>query len=103
MPALAAISKIDFPYRIDQQEVKQYSKNFFTPSFPQMESMLSVFISPEFSVKAIEECIYDAQIKKEGITDIIFVSTAGLSTPGMDAIMLSVRITTENRVLKMDQ
>lgn len=42
MPALAAISKIDFPYRIDQQEVKQYSKNIFTPSFPQMESMLSV-------------------------------------------------------------
>lgn len=121
MPTLAAISKIDFPYRVDQQEVKQYSKHLFAPSFPQIERMLSVFdntgikirnfckpldyyasvhtfqeqnaeyvrISLEYSVKAIEECISAAQINKEEITDIIFVSTTGLSTPSMDALIIN--------------
>ena len=106
MPSLAAISKIDFPYRVDQREVKQYSKNLFAPSFPQIERMLSAFdnteikirnfckpldyyasvhtfqeqnaeyirLALEYSVKAIEACISAAQIKKEEITDILFIS-----------------------------
>lgn len=121
MPTLAAISKIDFPYRVDQQEVKQYSKNLFAPSFPQVERMLSAFdnteikirnfckpldyyttvhtfqeqnaeyirLSLEYSVKAIEACITTAQINKEEITDIIFISTTGLSTPSMDALIIN--------------
>jgi len=121
MPKLAAISKIDFPYRVDQQEVKQYSKTMFAPSFPQIERMLSAFdnteiktrnfckpldyyasvhtfheqnneyirLSLEYSVSAIEKCISSAQIKKEEITDIIFVSTTGLSTPSLDALIIN--------------
>lgn len=121
MPTLAAISKIDFPYRVDQQEVKQYSRNLFAPSFPQIDRMLSAFdnteiktrnfckpldyyasvhtfqeqnaeyirLALEYSVKAIEACITTAQINKEEITDIIFVSTTGLSTPSMDALIIN--------------
>lgn len=121
MPKLAAISKIDFPHRVDQQEVKQYSKDLFAPSFPQIEKMLSVFdnteiktrnfckpldyyasvhtfqeqnaeyirLSLEYSVKAIEACISDAEIKKDEITDIIFISTTGLSTPSLDALIIN--------------
>ena len=121
MPSLAAISKIDFPFKVDQQEVKQRAKELFVPSFPQVERMLSAFdnteiktrnfckplqyystlhtfreqnaeyirISLKYSVKAVEECIASAQIKKDEITDIIFVSTTGLATPSLDALIVN--------------
>lgn len=121
MPFLAAISKIDFPYRVDQQEVKQGAKDLFAPSFPQIEKILSAFdnteirtrnfckslqyystlhtfqeqnaeyirVSLEYSVKAIEECIESSQINKKEITDIIFISTTGLSTPSLDALIIN--------------
>jgi hypothetical protein len=34
MPLLAGISKIDFPFKADQQEVKQCAKKLFMFSFP---------------------------------------------------------------------
>ena len=121
MPTLAAISTIEFPFKADQQEVKQYANDLFAPSYPQVERMLSAFdnteiltrnfckpleyyadlhtfqeqnaeyirISLEYSVKAIEECISYAHIRKEEITDIIFVSTTGLSTPSLDALIIN--------------
>jgi len=121
MPSLVAISKIDFPFKVDQEEAKQCAKGLFAPSFPQVERMLSTFdnteiktrnfckplsyysashtfeeqnaeyirISLEYSVKAIEECISAFQIKKEEITDLIFVSTTGLSTPSLDALIIN--------------
>jgi alkylresorcinol/alkylpyrone synthase len=121
MPSLAAISKIDFPYKVEQQKVKEGAKALFAPSFPQVERMMSAFdnteiktrnmckpldyyktihsfedqnaeyirISLEYSVKAIEECISTAQINKDEITDLIFVSTTGLSTPSLDALIIN--------------
>jgi len=121
MPTLAAISTIDFPFKADQQKVKQYANELFAPSYPQVERMLSAFdnteiitrnfckpldyyadlhtfeeqnaeyirISLEYSVKATEECISAAHIQKEDITDIIFVSTTGLSTPSLDALIIN--------------
>jgi alkylresorcinol/alkylpyrone synthase len=121
MPSLAAISTIDFPFKVDQQEAKQCAQNLFAPSFPQVERMLSAFdnteiktrnfckplnyysashsfqeqnleyisISLEYSVKAIEECIAAAQINKDEITDIIFISTTGLATPSLDALIIN--------------
>lgn len=121
MPTLAAISTIDFPFKVDQQEVKQYANSLFAPSYPQVERMLSAFdnteiitrnfckpldyyadlhtfeeqnaeyirISLEYSVKATEECISSSHIQKEDITDIIFVSTTGLSTPSLDALIIN--------------
>jgi len=121
MPSLAAISKIDFPFKVDQEEVKQCAKDLFMPSFPQVERMMSAFdnteiktrnfckpldyyrtphafqdqnaeyikLSLDYSVKAIEECIASAQIKKEDITDLIFISTTGLATPSLDALIIN--------------
>lgn len=121
MPSLAAVSKIDFPFKVDQQEVKQFAKDIFAPSFPQAERMLSAFdnteiktrnlckpldyyssvhtfqeqnaeyirIALEYSVNAIEACISSAQIDKDEITDIIFVSTTGLATPSLDALIIN--------------
>ncbi len=121
MPSLAAISKIEFPYKVDQQKVKKGSRALFAPSYPQIERMMSVFdnteiktrnmckphdyytslhsfkdqndeyirISLEYSIRAIEECIVSAQINKDEITDLIFVSTTGLSTPSLDALIIN--------------
>lgn len=121
MPSLAAVSKIDFANKIDQQELKQGAKELFAPSFPQIEKIISAFdnteiktrnlckplqyfstihtfqeqnadyikVSLEYSVKAIQDCLLSAKIKKEEITDIIFVSTTGLSTPSLDALIIN--------------
>ena len=121
MPNLAAISKIDFPFRIEQEKVKQCAQTLFAPSFPQVVKMMSAFdnteiktrnfckpieyylanhsfqeqneeyirISLEYSVKAIEACIASSEIAKENITDIIFMSTTGLATPSLDALIIN--------------
>ncbi|MBI5727758.1 MAG: type III polyketide synthase [Ignavibacteriales bacterium] len=121
MPALAAVSKIDFLNKVDQQEVKQFAKELFAPAFPQIERLMSAFdnteiktrnfckpvtyysaihtfqeqndeyirLSLEYSVKAIDACITSAQIEKNIITDIIFISTTGLSTPSLDALIIN--------------
>lgn len=121
MPSLAAISKIDFPYRIEQEKVKTIAQKLFSSSFPKIERMLHVFdnteiktrnlckpiehysaihsfeeqnkefisLSLDYSVNAIEDCITTAQIEKEIITDIIFISSTGLATPSLDALIIN--------------
>lgn len=121
MPSLSAVSKIDFPFRIAQAQVKQLAQELFTPSFPKIEKMMSAFdnteiktrnlckpveyysathsfqeqnneyiaLSLEYSIKAIEDCLSAAKINKEDITDIIFISTTGLATPSLDALIIN--------------
>lgn len=121
MPSLSAVSKIDFPFRIAQAQVKQLAQELFTPSFPKIEKMMSAFdnteiktrnlckpveyysathtfeeqnkeyisLSLEYSIKAIEDCLLAAKINKEDITDIIFISTTGLATPSLDALIIN--------------
>lgn len=43
----------------------------------------------QYSVQAIEDCVIKANISKEDITDILFVSTTGLATPSMDALIIN--------------
>lgn len=45
--------------------------------------------SLQYSVQAIEDCIAQAQVGREEITDIIFVSTTGLATPSLDALIIN--------------
>jgi len=121
MPFIAAVSKIDFPFKVAQEEVKEYAKSFFFTSFPAIEKMLPAFDNTEiktrnfcnplnyyetlsgfemsnkeyircalhYSILAIEECITSAAIDKSEITDIIFISSTGLSTPGLDALIVN--------------
>jgi alkylresorcinol/alkylpyrone synthase len=46
-------------------------------------------ISLEYSIIAIEEVLTKANISKNDITDIIFVSTTGLATPSLDALIIN--------------
>lgn len=121
MPSLLGVSKIDFPFRVEQVQVKQAVEEFFAPAFPQIKKMMSAFdnteiktrnlckpldyyasghgfkeqnaeyisISLEYSVKAIEACMAKTSVKKEEITDIIFISTTGLATPSLDALIIN--------------
>ena len=121
MPSLAAVSKVDFPSKTEQEKVKEYAKNFFKTSFPHVERLMGVFdnteiitrnfckpledyaaltnfeennkeyvkISLEYCIRAIEDCIQKAGIAKEEITDILFVSTTGLATPSIDALIIN--------------
>ena len=121
MPSLAAIATIDFPSKIDQEEVKKYARQLFEPSFPAVGRLMSIFdnteiktrnfcrpldyyatlkdfkennyeyvrTSLEYSVIAIEHCLAQAQLKGEDITDIVFVSTTGLATPSLDALIIN--------------
>ncbi len=43
----------------------------------------------DFSEQAINDCLAKAGLKKEDITDILFVSTSGLATPSMDAQIIN--------------
>ncbi len=121
MPSLAAVSIIDFPYKTDQQEAKQYAGKLFASASLNIDRMMQVFenteiktrsfckplsyysdvhtfeaqnkdyisIALEYSVKAITDCISRAHIRKEDITDIIFLSTTGLATPSLDALIVN--------------
>jgi alkylresorcinol/alkylpyrone synthase len=121
MPYLAAISTIDFPHKVAQQEVKKCAQTIFEPSFPQVQRMMSAFdnteiitrnfckpldyyssthsfqqqndeyirITLQYSVQAIEECLLKAGLKKDSITDVIFLSTTGLATPSLDALIIN--------------
>lgn len=121
MPSLAAVSTIDFPHRISQQAVKEFAKEVFATSFPDVNRLLPVFgnteianrnlceplewylqthsfeeqnhefirLALEYSVKAVETCAATAGIPKTEITDIVFVSTTGLATPSLDALIVN--------------
>jgi len=43
----------------------------------------------EYSVQAIEDVVVKAGISKNDITDILFVSTTGLATPSLDALIIN--------------
>lgn len=121
MPSLAAVSKIDFPYKIPQQAVKDFAKDVFASSFPEVARMLPVFDHTEivtrnlckpldyyvqrhtfeeqnhefirlalhYSVQAIEACVSSAGISTDQITDLVVISTTGLATPSLDALIIN--------------
>lgn len=121
MPSVAAVSKIDFPYKVSQQAVKEFAEDVFASSFPEIRRMLPVFDNTEivtrnlckplgyyrqkhtfeeqnrefirlaldYSIQAIEECLSSAGIEADQITDLVFVSTTGLATPSLDALIIN--------------
>ncbi len=46
-------------------------------------------IALSWSVKAIEECLERADTAKDEVTDILFISSTGLATPSMDALIIN--------------
>ncbi len=41
------------------------------------------------SIEAIEKCLYESGIEKSRITDLVFISTTGLATPSLDALIIN--------------
>lgn len=121
MPFIASASKIDLPYKTDQQDVKKQALELFSANFPEANRLIFAFdnteimtrnfckplsyyselhtfeernndyiqVALEYSVQAIEDCVKKAGIAKEEITDILFVSTTGLATPSVDALIIN--------------
>ena len=121
MPYIAAASKVDLPFKIDQQAVKKQAHDLFSANFPQTDRLIFAFDNTEiitrnfckplsyyaepntfeernnaylenalnYSVEAIEDCVKKAGVNKEDITDILFVSTTGLATPSVDALIVN--------------
>jgi alkylresorcinol/alkylpyrone synthase len=121
MPFIAGASKVDLPYKTDQQEVKEQARALFATNFPQVERLIYAFDNTEiktrnfcepltyytethtfeernneyiknaltYSIQAIEDVVIKAGIDKQEITDLIFVSTTGLATPSIDALIIN--------------
>jgi alkylresorcinol/alkylpyrone synthase len=51
MPTLAAIATVDFPFKANQQEIKKLAKSLFSPSFPEIERILSAFDNSEIETR----------------------------------------------------
>ncbi len=45
--------------------------------------------SLKFAIEAINSCLANAEVEKGAITDLIFVSTTGLATPSLDAMIIN--------------
>jgi alkylresorcinol/alkylpyrone synthase len=121
MPFVAAVSKVELPFKISQEVVKAQARALFLENFPQVDRLIHAFdnteivtrnfckpigyyaepntfeernndyisIALEYAVQAIGACVSKAGIAKDEITDIIFVSTTGLATPSMDALIIN--------------
>ena len=121
MPFIASASKIDLPFKTEQQEAKKQALEMFSVNFPEAKRLIFAFDNTEikyrnfcqplnyytepnsfedrnneyirstlkYSVEAIEDAVTKAKIKKVEITDILFVSTTGLATPSMDALIIN--------------
>ena len=78
----------------DNTDIK--TRNFCLPldRFPGLTSFEArnaeyVRIALEYSIKAIEDSIQKAGIQKEDISDMIFISSTGLATPSLDALIIN--------------
>ncbi|WP_418982953.1 type III polyketide synthase [Alistipes sp.] len=121
MPSLAAVSTIDFPHKISQQAVREFSREVFAPSFPEIGRLLPVFdntqivsrnlcmpleyylqthtfgeqnrdfirLALDYSVEAAEACLASAGIAPHAVTDVVVVTTTGLATPSLDALLIN--------------
>lgn len=121
MPHIAAVSKIDFLDKTNQQDVKAQALEMFSAHFPQADRLMPAFdntgivtrnfvkplsyyaegttfkqrndeyirLSLQYSVQAAETAIAKAGVNKMDITDLIFISTTGLATPSLDALIVN--------------
>lgn len=48
-----------------------------------------ISLSLQYSIEAIEKCLDLSNSNKDEITDIIFISTTGLATPSLDALIIN--------------
>ncbi len=62
MPFIAAVSKIDLPYKANQQQVKQQAREMFAVDFPQVDRLIHAFDNTEIiSRNFVEPLSYYAE------------------------------------------
>lgn len=61
---------------------------YSTKSF-QEKNDLYIKYSLKYSIEAINKCLENSNISKSEITDIIFLSTTGIATPSIDAMIIN--------------
>ena len=121
MPEIVSVSRVEMPFRISQNELKNFAREIFSESYPDIDRILESFdntlieyrnmavplsyfknnksfrekndlyieLTLKYSVEAIEECLLNSDFKKEDLTDIIFISSTGISTPSPDGLIVN--------------
>lgn len=64
-------------------------KYYTQPHTFQEQNLEYIRLSLDASIQAIEACLSTSTINKDDITDLIFVSTTGLATPSIDALIIN--------------
>lgn len=121
MPKLISVGTSEAPYKLSQNEIKEFTQNLFADKYEEIERMISVFdnssivqrhisvpvewlgrnhtfkerneifrdVAVELSEKAVEVTLKNAGADINDINNIIFVTSTGLSTPTVDAILFN--------------
>ncbi|HMQ69588.1 MAG TPA: 3-oxoacyl-[acyl-carrier-protein] synthase III C-terminal domain-containing protein [Ignavibacteria bacterium] len=121
MPQIISVSKIDLPYKVSQNKLKDFSRSIFSKKFKDIDRLLKSFDnsriksrnlcvpldffslnrsfseknkiyikdSLKYSIEAISKILDKTSIRKEQLTDLVFISSTGISTPGLDALIIN--------------
>ena len=121
MPKIVAVSAADAPHKLKQTTAKEFAREFFAVSFPDVERILPAFdntlieernfvmpyewyhehhtfeqknklyvdVSLKLCEGLISECLDETGFSKDDVTDLIFVSTTGIATPSLDALLVN--------------
>lgn len=75
--------------KIDNRNLCVPVEYFYTLKSFKEKNDLYISNSLKYSVEAIEKCLAKADIDKKEITDIIFISSTGIATPSIDALIVN--------------
>ncbi|QXV65159.1 type III polyketide synthase [Mucilaginibacter sp. 21P] len=121
MPHIKAVSGVNLPFKVPQQDVKGQARALFAGNVEHADRLLQAFdntgiitrnfvkpiewygesntfeqrnndyidIALQYSIQATEQALEEAGVSKDQLTDIIFVSTTGLATPSIDALIIN--------------
>lgn len=121
MPHIKAVSGVNLPFKVPQQDVKGQARALFAGNVEHADRLLQAFdntgiitrnfvkpiewygesntfeqrnndyidIALQYSIQATEQALEEAEVSKDQLTDIIFVSTTGLATPSIDALIIN--------------
>lgn len=121
MPEVISVSKAEFPFKTEQNKLKEFAKDIFGPEYKDIDRILESYDNAEiisrnlsvpveyfyqkksfrekndqfikftidYSTGVIKESILKSGIDKNDITDFIFVSSTGISTPSPDALLIN--------------
>jgi len=121
MPRIVHVVTADMPHKLKQTQAKEFAREFFAATFPDVERILPAFdhtlidernfampyewysephtfeqknklyvdLSLELCEGLISKCLDDTGFSKDDVTDLIFVSTTGIATPSLDALLIN--------------